>query len=269
MEEKLTAFVINLPESVDRCRRMDEHLANIEWLNPIHVSAVRGVSLSPKEKEVAYHDLGARKLIGRSLNDGEIGCALSHQRAYRKLLETNNPYALILEDDAEFLPSASHVLQSDTLLFWLSRKTPRLVLLSEVTCFVRRLKLNISDSTKLARVRYAWFSHAYMLNREAAKRLMEINSPVRFVTDHWNEIRRATSIDLRCVDPFCVKVHAMGFMSTIDSNRYQSAATFPSLLDRLSSIGRRKIRRLADVLIYSPVFGLDSHDSLPSEHSQS
>lgn len=56
---------------------------------------VKGGELSAKQ----YFELAVK---GRSqpLSPSELGCSLSHMAALKKFLETNNEYALILEDDA-------------------------------------------------------------------------------------------------------------------------------------------------------------------------
>ena len=46
----------------------------------------------------------------RLMTPGEIGCALSHQAIYRKMLDENIRYALIFEDDAVISPDILKVL---------------------------------------------------------------------------------------------------------------------------------------------------------------
>ncbi len=90
------SYLINLPSSKDRYNYV---MPNIEKLGyPVHtIKAVDGYALSDDEVN--------KIAVGRIKNKkGDIGCALSHFKAYRKFLDSSYEYALIFEDDVSFNP---------------------------------------------------------------------------------------------------------------------------------------------------------------------
>lgn len=96
-------FVINLDSSVDRIENMQAQ-CNELGIEFERVSAVRGKNLSSAEKAVVYNrDVNLAK-YDKELNDGEIGCYMSHARCWEQILIQKLDYALILEDDAILTP---------------------------------------------------------------------------------------------------------------------------------------------------------------------
>lgn len=71
---------------------------DVEW-----VEAVNGRELSQADTDRLFD---ARRFVcryNRLPYPGEIGCALSHRECYRRLVESDNDIALVLEDDVLFL----------------------------------------------------------------------------------------------------------------------------------------------------------------------
>lgn len=96
-------FVINLDSSVDRIENMQAQCSKL-GIEFERVSAVRGKNLSSAEKAAVYNrDVNLAK-YDKELNDGEIGCYMSHARCWEQILIQKLDYALILEDDAILTP---------------------------------------------------------------------------------------------------------------------------------------------------------------------
>ncbi|MBB1268429.1 glycosyltransferase family 25 protein [Shewanella sp. SR44-3] len=96
-------FVINLDSSVDRIENMQAQCAKL-GIEFERVSAVRGKNLSKDEKAAVYNrDVNLAK-YDKELNDGEIGCYMSHARCWEQIVAQDLDYALILEDDAILTP---------------------------------------------------------------------------------------------------------------------------------------------------------------------
>jgi glycosyl transferase family 25 len=96
-------FVINLDSSVDRIENMQAQ-CNELGLTFERVSAVRGKNLSSDEKAAVYNRAVNLAKYDKELNDGEIGCYMSHARCWEQIVAQNLDYALILEDDAILTP---------------------------------------------------------------------------------------------------------------------------------------------------------------------
>lgn len=95
---KFKIFVINLDSSVERLKSMQAQCDRL-GLKFERVSAVRGCELSVHDKSKIYSLEQNLKKYDKVLNDGEIGCYLSHIKCWKKLIEEELDYALVLEDD--------------------------------------------------------------------------------------------------------------------------------------------------------------------------
>lgn len=92
-------LVINLDSSEDRLVSMGNQLSEL-GLEFERVAGVRGSELSADEKSAVYNVETNKKKYYKLLNDGEIGCYLSHVKCYEKIVSDQLDFALILEDDA-------------------------------------------------------------------------------------------------------------------------------------------------------------------------
>ena len=125
-----------------------------------------------------------------ALSKGVYGCALSHQLAYKKFLETPSDIknCLILEDDV----CVSHTL----LRLLLPNSVGYKKLIEEMNTFDwdviqiggqdKQLEYEKTDSYVLKRMKknpkhYA--AHSYIINKEGARALIDCNKPIRFAAD--------------------------------------------------------------------------------------
>ena len=91
-------LVINLDESHQRLERISARLSQLNM--PFErVPAVYGASLSAAQREEFYsHRLNA-KSYRRQLSSAEIGCYMSHLKAWQAIVDRELPCALVIEDD--------------------------------------------------------------------------------------------------------------------------------------------------------------------------
>ena len=92
-------FIINLLSSADRRERVKKVLEEKGIFNYEIIVAVDGRKMSAEQKRLAFDQEKALKRYGRVCRDGEIGCTLSHQKCYKKMIDEEIDAALILEDD--------------------------------------------------------------------------------------------------------------------------------------------------------------------------
>lgn len=90
---KITCFVINLRNNPERWIRMKEQLALQGFMNPIRIDAVIGEDVL-KDGELPF----SAQII-RYLTPGEVGCLLSHKKAWEMATEAPTEFSLIMEDD--------------------------------------------------------------------------------------------------------------------------------------------------------------------------
>lgn len=108
----LKVYVVNLRRSISRRNYIEQKLQHYNI--PFEVfEAVDGNDLSESVlREIYAKGKYFKHRYGRDMNKGEIGCALSHIRLYKKILEEKIPQAIILEDDIEFDERLFHIVQN-------------------------------------------------------------------------------------------------------------------------------------------------------------
>jgi len=174
---RMATYYINLERSDARRARMNEMLA-MSGLEYQRVPAVDGRDLTLPIKD--FDERGYRLRHGRKPNPFEIGCYLSHVECARRLLESQNAHALILEDDVVFPPDMIALLNAalENNELW------DLLRLSTVNrghkYAVKKLNATRSLAVSLTREKG---SGAYVINRRAAAWIMEGLRPMRLPFD--------------------------------------------------------------------------------------
>ena len=189
----LKTYVINLEKSTTRRKYMEDLLAPYAFLDVEFVKAIDGRLLSDEERHIRFDFDGSRSLYGRSVNAGEVGCALSHRKAYETLLQSEDPYALVLEDDITIIRDlqALDLTQIDGVL---NVSEPRALMLSGDYWYYRK--------QPVTRLFSAVGAYAYLINRAAARKILSIIPP-RCVADDWMFYKRK-GVKLFAVHPYMV-----------------------------------------------------------------
>lgn len=110
-------YIISLANQAERRKNISKQLTllglDYEFIDAIKFENTLGVT----DSEVSLSS------YGRLLNDGEVGCALSHRNVYNKINNEEIKYALILEDDAlieadilEFLDNVNYMANFDIVI---------------------------------------------------------------------------------------------------------------------------------------------------------
>jgi GR25 family glycosyltransferase involved in LPS biosynthesis len=179
---KIPVFCINLDRRPERYDLFTKQRGTTE-LNIQRVSAVDGAKINPVKSRYISNQTKinilhkTRRAHGEIDTIGAIGCSLSHYSVWKKFLETDSPYCLVLEDDAqvrsglaELVIDASHDIPDFDV--WL-------------------LSYKLYDKTLLP-VGKAWKSpvnfwgtSAYIVSRAGAKRLMEDFFPIECHLDKY------------------------------------------------------------------------------------
>ena len=190
---KLRTYIINLEKSAVRKRYMQDLLSGYKFLDVIFIKAIDGRLLSEQELHTRFDLNKSRRLYGKDLNAGEVGCALSHRKSYEELITSNIPYALILEDDITIVRDMN-LLDLDAIDKVMNHTQPRVILLSGDYGYYRK--------KPIAKVYTAVGAYAYIINREAAKRLLAITPPCS-LADDWMFYKRKR-LKLYAVYPYMI-----------------------------------------------------------------
>jgi glycosyl transferase, family 25 len=206
-------YVINLARSLDRRAHITAELRKT-GLDYEIITAVDGRDLDLHDPAIIHSALFAKN----SFPAGTAGCALSHLRVYQKVLADGPDKALILEDDVTLPPDlgaianavAGHLPGAEVaLLNYASPDTCKLSLEGAVDLPSSRLLALPIDVGQLAN------AAAYVITREACKRMSESVLPVRANADDWQFFYKEGILDrVRCVLPVAVAKNPK-FESTI------------------------------------------------------
>ncbi len=200
----MQVLVLSLKEDQERRERIAQAL-NYFGVKFQIIDAIRGKNIdrendprvfNGKSCVVRHNFLSKTTLVG-NLTDGELGCAMSHLKAYQYIVDSNEPGAVILEDD--FVPECDLVSVFEKAL----RYCKDADIISGVGkkhegirhAFWHRLKKMPNSDYKIMRAgipHLDWFFNrrrrqgltcCYYISKDACEKLLKIGYPVRFESD--------------------------------------------------------------------------------------
>ena len=152
---------------------------------PIHrVNAVNGKALNYlRDTRIgAYTRLNIMRNDRRTHREvatlGAVGCSISHATIWRRIIASGAPYAIVMEDDARFTMAQ---LQAINLAAKTIPSTAQIWLLGLYKPNMQREPL----AGPWSRVHTFTASHAYVITRAAAKKLLEQVYPIDMHIDHY------------------------------------------------------------------------------------
>lgn len=215
MAANIKTFMISLERATQRRNYIKQHLEGLKVDFQI-IEAVDGNQLTPQDIE-KYCDVEAVNKSRYWLNNGAIGCALSHLKAYQEFLKTTANFAFIIEDDAVLPKNIKTILKEITehidlnevvLLYYTSFKPAKfsninkLDLTESCLCYPMDIKQPITIT-------------AYIIGRQAATNMANEIIPIKVAADSWSYY-----FDKGCFDSFRVQfpmsVKTKNFKSSID-----------------------------------------------------
>lgn len=127
-------FVINLDNSLERMAKISQRLEQL-GISFERLAGVYGADLSEQEIAKHYCPQLNKKNYRRPLRLGEIGCYMSHLKAWRTIVDRKISCALILEDDIVIDESLAILMQDlgkasksfDIVKFYCKKETPKLL----------------------------------------------------------------------------------------------------------------------------------------------
>lgn len=234
----MKTYIINLASSTDRKKRMDDIIKGFPFLEHEFIEAVDGRKMDEQELDRRFDRKKFRKLYTRDIRPGEIGCTLSHQKCYRKIVEDNEKCVLILEDDIVIGKAPDRMLMEKISKYMDSEK-PRIMLLSGGYWYTGMEKLKDTDF-RLAKVYDAFMTHSYVINRAAAKALTDDYPYV--LADNWTFFRKKYGIELTGLCPHLVNQDWSGLGSVINMGYAQDERPQKSWYVR--NMGRLLMRKI-------------------------
>ena len=171
---QMKLFVINLARRKERMSFMEKQFASLD-LAFERIDAVDGERLTPDERHKAI--LGFRWWCsqGYKARAGEIGCALSHRKVLAIVAGGDLPCACIMEDDVTLGDEFRSTLEA-AKIFVIDSAEPKVVLLTPCEA---------AKGEGFVRIPWAQSCGCYVVNKEAAKRILVVTSPLTSTIDDW------------------------------------------------------------------------------------
>lgn len=160
-----------------------------------------------------------------AMSPGEVCCVLSHQEAMRRIIASDQPCGLILEDDARPEPAlacflallANTSLSFDVLLLGRSKLSATDFRHAETYFPIKtRHQLGAFRIGHVHKLRRSG-AVALVVSRAACARLLQLNTPVTAVMDDWPHF--VADIDIMQVMPLLVFEDHVRFGSDLEAGR--------------------------------------------------
>ena len=213
MTEKFKIYVVNLKNDLDRRKNIINEIEKQNIKNYEIIDAIDGNELSEQElNNLSYKDKNLINPWNIKMSPSQVGCALSHIKIYKKFIKTDYNYALILEDDAVFIQSFNEDLKKLILKNITDKK--QILLLSELKEFFSK-PIDKNNSYEIVNVTNAFFTHSYIINKEAAKSIIKFNYPVKTIADNFVFFKIYCGIKITGLNPYLVDQDNKNFKTTI------------------------------------------------------
>ncbi|MDR1236050.1 MAG: glycosyltransferase family 25 protein [Holosporaceae bacterium] len=179
---KIGAYLINLDRAEERLHFVMPSVAALGFAVE-RIPAVDGETLSQKEIE-SIADIELYKFFFKMFPEkGTIGCALSHEKAWRRFLESDNEFAIIFEDDVEFDPEklrkiAESAIEKKALWDILNFETKHD---GHPVCISK----NVCGHSIVFYLTNVTHAGCYLINRRAARELTKKFYPIKMPSDHY------------------------------------------------------------------------------------
>ena len=176
----MVRYFINLDRSADRRKHIEEIFQTL-GLSVNRVPAVDGRKLSAETLKNLRPDLKERHFWLKEMTPGEIGAYLSHLKTWRLFLETDEEWALIMEDDSlfrenarEFICDSSWIPEGIGLIQLTSKEIPGIDICEK--------DIKSLDEKKARLLKVVEWSNlgalGYLINRQTAEHLILLSDKV-------------------------------------------------------------------------------------------
>jgi GR25 family glycosyltransferase involved in LPS biosynthesis len=178
-------FWINSKKRTDRAKNMTQRLSAF-GVDAERFEAILGGS-EIASKHIKDDGLFTPKIKRRTMNNGEVGCFLSHRAIWKIAKEQAYDNVLILEDDAEFCDNfissleLVNELKDWDMLYLGQRNYDNLKNAKEkngdTAALTHHIKDNLYEATR------CWLTHAYAVNKTCFDYLLENTKQLDYPID--------------------------------------------------------------------------------------
>ena len=213
-KQQYKVFVLNLKKDTERREYITKHLKD-RGIEFELIEGVYGKDLSQQQLDTLVDIEAAKKIRGKKMALNEIGCSLSHQKIYKRILEDNLDGAFIFEDDVYTSKDIKKIMDITydnrskfTKKFWL--------VMSQSYININKRILKIDSQYSFHKGIRVKCTDAYYIDNVAARKLINLNSPVKYVADWLREY--ADKLNIFAINSAC-NIQNPIIESTINENR--------------------------------------------------
>lgn len=208
-----TIFAISLPRSAARHQHIKNELSLKSKL-PFELLGIDGAEL---------RNSGAPWPHKPHLRDSEVGCALSHVQACRRIVELNLPAALIVEDDVILPDDIDAILDAlsqeidvgEVIALYNRTMKPAMFSRNNAREIAGRLLLRPMESRNMRT------AAAYFIERSAAENIVRLNSPAQVPADNWMFFYQSKAVrSIRLVHPIPVRLSPFNSTLAVDRGNF-------------------------------------------------
>lgn len=211
----MKVFIINLEKDTHRRKNIQKEIEESELCNVEFINAVDGYAMTDEQLMNSVFNYPECQLT-----KGEVGCALSHLKIYRKIVDEKIPLTLILEDDALLSPGINDTLNEIKNLDDCS--APNIYLLNKAKSYIKNKKIE-SKNFNFYSIYEASYAYGYVVNYQAAQKLIENMSPIRFEVDMWGIFRILNVANIYCMpNPVIYNGDTACLTSSIEEDRQKN-----------------------------------------------
>ena len=229
---KNLVFVISLKSDEARREKLKERFKNYGEFKLVEATDGRAMSA----KEYYGYALPGLEAYGRLLSPSEVGCSLSHARAYEEFLKSDASFALILEDDVigdesgikKAFETAAKMDEGSALICGAQDG-----LEGRFSAFGKKLEDNFWLVSKRS-YGTIYRAAAYVLDRRAAEKILQTHKKALCVADFWQILLLKNGLKMYFSDIFAHPTDLAD--SNIQAERVQRARDKASFKTRLNSL---------------------------------
>nr|MCS5588968.1 glycosyltransferase family 25 protein [Candidatus Thioglobus sp.] len=245
-------YVINLDTSLDRLLKSKERLEE-QSITSERISGVLGSALTQEELKKHYCPNLNREKYHTALTPSQIGCYLSHRKAWERTANGEAPYAIVLEDDIKLIGNLTNAIQTiESFNFpW------DLIKLSAYQSRLRKIKFSrlvANDMNLVIHNKPMSGGAATAISKSAAKRLLaateKFGRPVDTDIQHFWE----KNIEVVSLMPYPIaqdmKFDSMIAAKKVNRKKYFWKKKWQQLLDGITNYRevRKQIKKLQKLL---------------------
>ncbi|QZA77827.1 glycosyltransferase family 25 protein [Deefgea tanakiae] len=211
-----------MPEEIQRRAYITEQFSQ----HQLDVVLFDAIKLGENNAPEIYQQKVRLRLYGRDLSRGEMGCYLSHRAIWAQFLATDERHCCILEDDVELAHNFKEVIEK------LLEKQTNWDLVRLAGTFPRKGKtieqINAGQYQLLEYLEQPRGTLGYVINREAAKALLQHTSKMIHAIDDTMDQIWGHKLRTYGLEPFVVKESAQ-FTSSIGCRKRPKMRFLPKM----------------------------------------